>query len=231
MSTITCPAAEIARSAAATKDVPRGKSRSPEVREKHLDRHRVVSPGPSNPANRVTPSIGNTQNQPATPVSKRAPTSQEAPGGDTQAVPPPGPRRRRGHPGTMPGTSTGIATEPVKLIETSGGWIYPTCLLRLDGGPGLVDPHPGRQPGAGRAPEPVGACGEGVVEDLLAAGLDGPGGAVVDGGGGVQADSGMAVLSVVVGEEGAAEARASSGEANVPGKTGQYFSVLNMASE
>ena len=46
----------------------------------------------------------------------------------------------------------------------------------------------------GGAPEPVGACGEGVVEDLLAAGLDGPGGAVVDGGGGVQADSGMAVL-------------------------------------
>src|SRR5579862_3405209 len=76
-------------------------------------------------------------------------------------------------------------TEPVKLIETSGGWIYPTCLLRLDGGPGLVDPQPGRQPGGlGRAPEPVGACGEGVVEDLLAAGLDGPGGAVVDGGGG-----------------------------------------------
>ena len=102
--------------------------------------------------------------------------------------------------------AAGAEAEPVKLIETSGGWIYPTCLLRLDGGPGLVDPHPGRQPGGlGRAPEPVGACGEGVVEDLLAAGLDGPGGAVVDGGGGVQADSGMAVLSVVVGEEGAAE--------------------------
>src|SRR5260370_14109629 len=75
--------------------------------------------------------------------------------------------------------------EPVKLIETSGGWIYPTCLLRLDGGPGLVDPHPGRQPGGlGRAPEPVGACGEGVVEDLLAAGLGGPSRGLLEGGGG-----------------------------------------------
>src|SRR5260370_42163283 len=77
------------------------------------------------------------------------------------------------------------STEPVKLIETSGGWIYPTCLLRLDGGPGLVDPHPGRQPGGlGRAPEPVGACGEGVVEDLLAAGLGGPSRGLLEGGGG-----------------------------------------------
>src|SRR5271166_720081 len=35
--------------------------------------------------------------------------------------------------------------EPVKLNETSGGWIYPTGLLGLDGGAGLVDPHLGWQ--------------------------------------------------------------------------------------
>ena len=34
-----------------------------------------------------------------------------------------------------------------------------------------------------------GRAAKASVEDLLAAGLDGPGGAVVDGGGGVQADS------------------------------------------
>src|SRR5271166_770027 len=39
---------------------------------------------------------------------------------------------------------TGL-TEPVKLNETSGGWIYPTGLLGLDGGAGLVDPHLGWQ--------------------------------------------------------------------------------------
>jgi len=37
------------------------------------------------------------------------------------------------------------AAEPVKLNETSGGWIYPTGLLGLDGGAGLVDPHLGWQ--------------------------------------------------------------------------------------
>ena len=36
-------------------------------------------------------------------------------------------------------------SEPVKLNETSGGWIYPTGLLGLDGGAGLVDPHLGWQ--------------------------------------------------------------------------------------
>jgi hypothetical protein len=35
--------------------------------------------------------------------------------------------------------------EPVKLIETSGGWISLTGLLGLDGGAGLVDPHLGGQ--------------------------------------------------------------------------------------
>jgi hypothetical protein len=40
----------------------------------------------------------------------------------------------------------GVAdTEPVKLNETSGGWIYLTGLLGLDGGAGLVDPHLGWQ--------------------------------------------------------------------------------------
>ena len=71
MSTITCPAAEIARSAAATKDVPPGKSRSPEVRERNT-RHRVVSPGPSNPANRVTPPS-------VTPKTSRHPGQQAGP--------------------------------------------------------------------------------------------------------------------------------------------------------
>ena len=43
-------------------------------------------------------------------------------------------------------TPAGIAkAEPVKLIETSGGWIYLTGLLGLDGGAGLVDPHLGGQ--------------------------------------------------------------------------------------
>jgi modulator of FtsH protease len=37
------------------------------------------------------------------------------------------------------------ASEPVKLNETSGGWITLTGLLGLDGGAGLVDPHLGWQ--------------------------------------------------------------------------------------
>ncbi len=41
--------------------------------------------------------------------------------------------------------SDDAAAEPVKLNETSGGWIYPTALLGLDGGAGLVDPDPGGQ--------------------------------------------------------------------------------------
>src|SRR6266851_4428683 len=41
--------------------------------------------------------------------------------------------------------SSRTRTEPVKLNETSGGWIYPTALLGLDGGAGLVDPDPGGQ--------------------------------------------------------------------------------------
>jgi len=38
-----------------------------------------------------------------------------------------------------------VGSEPVKLNETSGGWIYLTGLLGLDGGAGLVDPHLGWQ--------------------------------------------------------------------------------------
>ena len=59
MSTITCPAAETARSTAATYDIPFGKSRSSEVCERNT-RHPLASPEPSKPANRVTPSLGNT---------------------------------------------------------------------------------------------------------------------------------------------------------------------------
>lgn len=38
-----------------------------------------------------------------------------------------------------------IGAEPVKLIETSGGWINLTGLLGLDGGAGFVDPYLGWQ--------------------------------------------------------------------------------------
>jgi hypothetical protein len=71
--------------------------------------------------------------------------------------------------------------------------------------------------------EPVGAGGEGGVEDLLAAGLDMPGGAVVDRGWRVEADPGMAVLGVVVGEEDAAECAGvfEGGEG-----AGEYWAVL-----
>ena len=95
----------------------------------------------------------------------------------------------------------------VKLNGTSGCWFYLCVFQGLDGRPGLVDPHFGGQGRGKRAPaaEPLGAGGEGVVEDLLAAGLDGPGGAVVDGGGSVQADAGMPVLGVIEEEEGVAE--------------------------
>jgi hypothetical protein len=37
--------------------------------------------------------------------------------------------------------------EPVKLNGTSGGWVCLWRLLGLDGRAGLVDPHPGGQPG------------------------------------------------------------------------------------
>jgi len=54
MSTTTCPAAEIARSAAATYDVPFGKFRSSEVCETNT-RHLAPSPELPKPANCVTP--------------------------------------------------------------------------------------------------------------------------------------------------------------------------------
>jgi hypothetical protein len=81
--------------------------------------------------------------------------------------------------------------EPVKLNETSGGWVCLWSLLGLDGRAGLVDPDLGGQPWCERALalEPDRAGGVGPVEDVLAAGLDGPGCAVVHRGGGVQADA------------------------------------------
>ena len=54
MSTITCPAAEIARSTAATYDVPFGKSRSSEVCEMNT-RHLAPSPELPEPATCVHP--------------------------------------------------------------------------------------------------------------------------------------------------------------------------------
>ena len=105
------------------------------------------------------------------------------------------------------GRKQATSTEPVKLNETSGCWSYLCILQGLDGWPGLVDPYLGGQGRSERASsaEPFGAGGEGVVEDLLAAGLDRPRGAVVDGGGCMKADAGMAVLGVIESEEGAAE--------------------------
>jgi pimeloyl-ACP methyl ester carboxylesterase len=73
-------------------------------------------------------------------------------------------------------------SEPVKLNETSGSWFCLCGLLGLDGGAGLVDPGLAGQLGRDRVPsaEPVRAGRVGGIEDLLAAGPDGPGGAVVD---------------------------------------------------
>src|SRR6185437_6734094 len=81
MSTITCPAAETALSAAATYDIAFGKSRSSEVCDRNT-RHPPPSPGPFKPANRVTPSTSNTL-EPAGHPGQRARTCW--PG----AVPPP----------------------------------------------------------------------------------------------------------------------------------------------
>ena len=74
------------------------------------------------------------------------------------------------------------AAEPVKLNETSGGWFCLCGLLGLDGGAGLVDPGLAGQLGRDQVPsaEPVRAGRVGGIEDLLAVGPDGPGGAVMD---------------------------------------------------
>jgi hypothetical protein len=87
-----------------------------------------------------------------------------------------------GNPAVVSSGTPLAQAEPVKLNETSGGGFYLTGLLGLDGGAGLVDPYLGGQRRGCRAPaaEPVGAGGVGLVEHLLAAGLDGPGGAVMD---------------------------------------------------
>ena len=96
----------------------------------------------------------------------------------------------------------------------------------------LIQTLAGRAGASGAsAGDQVGPGGEGVVEDLLAAGLYGPGGAVVDRGRGVQADPGMAVLVVVVGEEDVAECACVVQGGEGAGKTGQYLRVLNAASE
>lgn len=97
-------------------------------------------------------------------------------------------------------------TEPVKLVETSGGLIYPCGLLGLDGRRDwlIQTLRAGRGPAADD-PEPVRAGGAGGVEDFLAVSADFPAGAVVNGLRGVEADSGMAVLVVVIAEEQDAE--------------------------
>ena len=76
--------------------------------------------------------------------------------------------------------------------------------------------------------EAVGTRGVGRVEDLLAAGLDGAGSAVVDGLGGVQADSGVAVLGVVVGKEQVAELACLAEAGEFPGECGAAFQGLEM---
>ena len=65
------------------------------------------------------------------------------------------------------------------------------------------------------SPEAVGVGGVGVVEDGLALGADGVGSSVVDVGWGVEADAGVAVLVVVVGEE-LVDEGSGSGEAGEP---------------
>ena len=79
-------------------------------------------------------------------------------------------------------------------------------------------------------PESVGVGGVGGVEGTGPFGADLDGGAVVERGGGVEADAGVAVLVVVVGEERFAEGPASWIEPKLPGNAGQYSRVLNPAS-
>jgi hypothetical protein len=63
---------------------------------------------------------------------------------------------------------------------------------------------------------------------LLAAGADFPPGAVVDGLGGVQADSGMAVPGVVVGEEKVAELAGFAEAGELPGKYGAVLKCFEL---
>ena len=64
MFTITCPAADTARSAAATYEFPGGNSRSSEVCDTNT-RHPPPSPEPSEPAKPI-PSTRKQRNQPGT---------------------------------------------------------------------------------------------------------------------------------------------------------------------
>ena len=123
-----------------------------------------------------------------------------------------------------------LLPEPVKLYGTSGG-VNAGCgvLLRLDGGPWLVDPRLGGQfRRLGRTAEAVGAGGVGGVEDLLAAGLDGDRGTVVDGLRGVQADPGVPVPGVVVGEKEVAEFAGLSDAGEFPRERGAVFQGLEL---
>ena len=70
--------------------------------------------------------------------------------------------------------------------------------------------------------------GAGVVEDLLAAGLDGPGAPVVHGCGGVQPDPGMAVVVIVIGEEDVAECACFVEGGEAAGKCRTVFEGLEL---
>ena len=79
--------------------------------------------------------------------------------------------------------------------------------------------------------EPLGMGRIGGVEPDLARGHDLLHEAAVDGARREHRDATVMVLVVVPGEEQAKERSPSSSEAKLPGKNGQYFNVLNCASE
>jgi len=98
-------------------------------------------PAPSGPC-----SIGDATATSSTSTRTQASSPWGIPATRTGTEPRPGPswepgRRLTSH---LARGST-ASTEPVKLNETSGCWIYLTGLLGLDGGAGLVDPDLGGQ--------------------------------------------------------------------------------------
>ena len=97
---------------------------------------------------------------------------------------------------------------------------------------GWVDRRAGRQRWwlGWFADEPFGVGGEGGGEHAGAFIADGVGGAVVDVGGDVQAQTGVAVFVVDQAKNVWQCSRAASIEPNRVGKSGRYFSVLNCAS-
>ena len=95
----------------------------------------------------------------------------------------------------------------------------------------LVDPAGAGERGwAWWSAEPVAVLFVGVAEDQGAGGVHLPGLAAVHDVRREQAEAGVAVMMVVGAKNSAQNARASARLANVPGKLGQYFRVLNWLS-